>query len=538
MRTSSNRATLRKLAHGRLIRIVCGNKTLNKFCLFAFADASGNSHRYCFLCYRIPPDFVPTVVSHGNSKSSQPFFPTLPSTMERIRSESRMKGPKQTVANVSAAVGGLIKAECPGMLPRNEKQVANMRRQSARTSGSITANPSDELFVVMQQAKLGDHVGLFVRDLKAAPEPAIVVARDYQLQDLVRFATVEHKFSIVTVDPTFCLGEFDMTPITYRHLLLQSCRTHRPPVFVGPMLVHYRKTFSTYVFFASSLIGLKRELQGVRAFGTDGEEELVKALSHEFSFGLHLSCFIHMKRNIKHELSERGLSASSIMKDIFGRQVDSVREDGLVDSSSGEEFREKLEACESSWEAAEKECPGCRQGFYNWFVKYKSDILQESMLRNVREEAGLGNPPEEFTTNACESINAVLKGKVDYKKSNLPQFLDKMKELIDEQVKEVERAVVKRGKYEFQLEYKHLEIPEAKWFRMSSEQRNRHLDKVASTRVVAAFANSQSVPCGTSASNDDAATYTDALSVQVGDLPSGLSVPFASLEVFGKKLLS
>ncbi len=74
--------------------------------------------------------------------------------------------------------------------------------------------------------------------------------------------------------------------------------------------------------------------------------------------------------------------------------MDSVLEDGLVDSSSGEEFREKLEAGESRCEAAEKECPGCRQGFYDWFVKYKSDILQESMLRNIREEAGLGNPPE------------------------------------------------------------------------------------------------------------------------------------------------
>jgi len=74
-----------------------------------------------------------------------------------------------------------------------------------------TTNPADELFVVMQQAKLGDHVGLFVRDLKAVPEPAIVVVRDYQLQDLVRFATFEQNFSIATVDPTFCLGEFDVS---------------------------------------------------------------------------------------------------------------------------------------------------------------------------------------------------------------------------------------------------------------------------------------------------------------------------------------
>ncbi len=94
----------------------------------------------------------------------------------------------------------------------------------------------------------------------------------------------------------------------------------------------------------------------------------------------------------------------------------------------------------------------------------------------------------------------------------------------------MERAVVKR---EFQLQYNHLEVREAKWFRLSSEQRKRHLYKVASTRAVAAIANSQSVPCGTSTSSDDAAMYTDALSV--GDLPSGLIVPFASLEGYFEK---
>ena len=89
-------------------------------------------------------------------------------------------------------------------------------------------------------------------------------------------------------------------------------------------MIHYRKTFATYPFFTSSIIGLRPELEGVRAFGTDGEESLVKAFSDSFSFGLHLTCFIHMRRNIKRHLSDRGLDASSqnqILDDIFGRQV-------------------------------------------------------------------------------------------------------------------------------------------------------------------------------------------------------------------------
>ena len=72
------------------------------------------------------------------------------------------------------------------------------------------------------------------------------------------------------------------------------------------------------------------------------------------------------------------------------------------------------------------------------------------MLRPVREECGLGNPPEIFTTNPSESMNAVLKHKVNFKKSELPLFIDKVREIILKQQKEVERAVIIRGKYQFQ----------------------------------------------------------------------------------------
>lgn len=41
----------------------------------------------------------------------------------------------------------------------------------------------------MQRAHTQDPSNKFIRDVKTAPEPAIVVAHDSQLQDLVRFRT-------------------------------------------------------------------------------------------------------------------------------------------------------------------------------------------------------------------------------------------------------------------------------------------------------------------------------------------------------------
>ena len=64
------------------------------------------------------------------------------------------------------------------------------------------------------------------------------------------------------------------------------------------------------------------------------------------------------------------------------------------------------------------------------------------MLCSVREECGLGNPPDIFTTTSSETINALLQHKLDYKKSEMCKFIEKVKELSQEQIKEVERAVI------------------------------------------------------------------------------------------------
>ena len=87
--------------------------------------------------------------------------------------------------------------------------------------------------------------------------------------------------------------------------------------------------------------------------------------------------------------------------------------------------------------------------------------MKEKMLKPTRCQAGLGDQPSQFTTNASESM---LKSKVDYKKSELPAFLEKLKSVIDEQEREIERAVINRGKYQLSDDYKKLEVKEDHWF--------------------------------------------------------------------------
>ena len=48
---------------------------------------------------------------------------------------------------------------------------------------------------------------------------------------------------------------------------------------------------------------------------------------------------------------------------------------------------------------------------------------------------------------------------------------------MEEQQRELERAVIGRGKYQFRKEFAFLEISEGDWFRMSREQHEMHLPK-------------------------------------------------------------
>ena len=199
-------------------------------------------------------------------------------------------------------------------------------------------------------------------------------------------------------------------------------------------------------------------------FGSDGEKALINAFMHEFRFAIHLYCTIHARNNIKKNLRERRLPelvVNEITDEIFGKQVGSSYVEGLVDAESEEIFYKQLEERKVQWDRIEKENPGCVSGFYEWFNEHKCEEIVSGMLSPVREDSGLGVPLSAFTTNASESITAMLKRKVNYKKSELVAFIQHLKELIDEQQRELERAVIRRGKYEFREEYKFLEVDEA-----------------------------------------------------------------------------
>lgn len=172
-----------------------------------------------------------------------------------------------------------------------------------------------------------------------------------------------------------------------------------------------------------------------------------------------------------------------ILDDIFRKSVGSHCTEGLVDAISEVMFDNLLNVMSKRWNMQDSSENGPLHTFTCWFKRYICDIIVKSLLRLVREQAGLGCPPEHFTTNASKSVNAFLINKVDHKRSELPDCLKKLKEVISEQDEELSRAVIVKGKYAIRPGFKKLEKTEAQWFSMKEEARKQYLQKVSLVQV-------------------------------------------------------
>ena len=121
---------------------------------------------------------------------------------------------------------------------------------------------------------------------------------------------------------------------------------------VGAILVHQQTDYASFNYFASTLISHDKQLHNVLCFGSDGDKALVEAFSHSFPFAIQLRCFIHFRRNIQEKLHTLGIPhqvAEEFLTDILGKQHGSTYVEGLVDCRSEQEFDEKLQALEQTW---------------------------------------------------------------------------------------------------------------------------------------------------------------------------------------------
>jgi len=321
----------------------------------------------------------------------------LSSTRDKLKKSAFIKGKtaRESLDEVYRSVGDVTKARSVGQLPRGPGDLYNARHSAKKSApetfqgeNGVTTYGTKEhvslnnVWTLIERAKREEETSkdaVFIRECSIHPDLFLVLANDRQLQQVSQFCTNPNEFCVFGIDPTFNIFDknISLTVTTYRNLRLESKNTNKPPVFIGPLLMHQHKDWKTYAKFAHTLISEKPELEGILACGTDGEKALIDGFKRNLRFAMFLRCFPHFKDNIKRELTSRGLDEKvrkQFVQEIFGKQEGNVKFYGLVDCNSEDEFETKLEVLKEVWQEREKTSgsKGSSQlSFYSWFRKEK-----------------------------------------------------------------------------------------------------------------------------------------------------------------------
>ena len=365
-----------------------------------------------------------------------------------------------------------MNAQSAGVTPRNRKQAYTMKQQTAGCARQSSTNDVlGSLLAMANEERWCDGQTTFIRTIQTHPNPLfIVLGSSTQFQNLKCYCPSELVSSILTVDPTFNIGKYSVTPVTYQDLLLVSKRTGEHPICIGPILISQNLTKEVYTDFVyciqKNCPGLKEEL---RAFGTDGEKPLEQSFSEGFPSAVKLRCMSHFRNNVKDHLKAlEDSSTTEITNQIFGYHFDGVYHEGLVDADSSEMFDTLFESVRTKWE---EKSPS----FVRWFAT-TTTMIKETMLPKVRTAAGLGCPSKKFYTHCSESNNHVIKHKENYQEVSLPKFVEDMKQLRADFDDEFVKAITGRGEYK--MNYPHLALSVDQWFKMTVKQRETYVKKM------------------------------------------------------------
>ena len=169
-------------------------------------------------------------------------------------------------------------------------------------------------------------------------------------------------------------------------------------------------------------------------------------------------------------------------------------ESGLTDAKSAEAFDTMLVNLEERWSALHTN----GQAFFDWFVSRKRGEFINSVISTVRQSAGLGCPPDRFTTNRSEQTNRAIQEFVKSeckgaKKVDEFTFSVCLSKLVNQQKQEVELAVLGRGEYKLREKFKHLEVSSQEWESMREGQKKKALQQLHKVPLEEATSSTASI---------------------------------------------
>ena len=380
---------------------------------------------------------------HNSSKNGKgvPNTRTTPSVVRNLDQKLIAVGPKDAVSLTTRESGGVVNVECLSELPRGPCQgyYRNQLQKASLPSHVQGKEKKDELLEVI--LKMKTEKGPFVQKITIEKKnTTIVIASDKQLNDLAKFSTSEIDFCTVQIDPTFRLGPYKCTPISYRNLMMKRKRTGKSPLELGPVLIHYRKDQTTFSSFLQTLIDLKPQVQGVISMQWNAIE-----IKFPNSLKCSLRCFRHVQENFKCALTSFGMAwmQRDIVNEVFGKaHDDGVYQPGLLDALTPDDFDAALESLRMKW----KESGDTTERIYKW-IEARANMMKTKMIASACKAARLppmvkdSNIPSHFYTNDAESNNNRLKCIKQHTSSGFSGTIKAVRRVVQTESEEFAQAV-------------------------------------------------------------------------------------------------
>ncbi|CAC5395348.1 unnamed protein product [Mytilus coruscus] len=308
--------------------------------------SAGKPTRFVILQYVVERDVPFFTNVHGNTKTANTPYVR---TSKRVLADNGVgKRAKETFDVIFEDAGGMMHVSSPLELPRNTKQINNVKQTQ---KGAVAGKEKDSMFQLIKACK--DQQSLadpYIRLVQCAAEFCCICSSDLQLMEMDMFLTNPSECTIMGIDPTFNLGEFVVTPIVYKNLKLIHRRTGECPTFLGPVLIHQTKTEGAFDFFASSIVSLRNTLADKLFIGTDDECSIFNSFSRHGRYmpiSKNMQCQRHVRLNLERKLHVLGINnpyTNQFIKDIFDKNV------GLADCLTDTDFEKKNVGIEANLE--------------------------------------------------------------------------------------------------------------------------------------------------------------------------------------------
>ncbi|KAK7469738.1 hypothetical protein BaRGS_00036269 [Batillaria attramentaria] len=350
--------------------------------------------------------------------------------------------------------------------PRDLREVQSAKynmQKNERDNGTHRNNVADDVQALVNSIASGHKYISKIIHTPRSP-PCVILQCEEQLCDIANFcASSAIRPTVLGIDRTFNLGPCYLTLFVYKHMNLVRKTTNDHPIMLGPAYLHWDGSYDTYREFLSHVSGsLDTEIGGTQlavdsgmVIGSDEEKAISKAIARCFPSSSHVLCTRHIVENCKRFLTEKvGMARPeriAVLEKIFGTSgLSSLETRGDFDLKCLELTNEFRDTCPE-------------------FVRYFGNLTEKLFDHVIVPRRTSRWLPVDWTNNITESMNHVIKNRINWTPQKLPDLIDSLHTLVQVQYADARRAL--RGMGNFMLApwmFREHAITESQWCRKTA----------------------------------------------------------------------